>query len=72
MDDVMIFGLRLLDGVTSDRFRERFGVSPRDIYRDAIDRLVDGGLLEATAERIRLTDRGLFVANHVFAEFLRS
>lgn len=72
MDDVMIFGLRLLEGVSVDRFARRFGASPLDVYKEAIDRLVEEGLLEATPQHVRLTRRGLFVANRVFAAFLRS
>lgn len=71
MDDTMIFGLRLLDGVSVPGFARRFGVDPREVYAGEIERLVGCGLLEANGECIRLTGRGLFVANQVFVEFLR-
>ncbi len=71
MDDTMIFGLRLLDGVAKERFATRFGVPVRDVYGSEIDRLVSLGLLEETLTHLRLTRRGLFLANQVFAEFLR-
>ena len=71
MDDTMIFGLRLLEGVSPGRFQERFGVSLFDVYEVQLQRLVELGLLEATPERVRLSPRGLYLANQVFAEFLR-
>ena len=71
MDDMMIFGLRLLEGVSPGRFQERLGVSLFDVYEVQLQRLVELGLLEATPERVRLSPRGLYLANQVFAEFLR-
>lgn len=71
MDDTMIFGLRLLEGVSSTNFHRRFGVDLFGVYTDQLDRLEGLGLLEVTPERVRLTRQGLFLANQVFAEFLR-
>ena len=71
MDDTMIFGLRLLEGVSIPEFVHRFGADPREVYREGIHRLEKLGLLEIGGERLRLTRQGLFVANHVFVEFLR-
>lgn len=71
MDDTMIFGLRLLEGVDRARFRRRFGVDVQDVYPRELDRLQRLGLIHLDAERVRLTSDGLMLGNQVFAEFLR-
>ena len=71
MDDTMIFGLRLLEGVEKRRFRERFRVEIGDVYAGEIERLRSLGLIEETPTHVRLSRRGLPIANQVFAEFLR-
>ncbi len=70
MGETMMVGLRLLEGVETARFRERFGVSPHEVYADPIRRLVAAGLLNADDERLALTHQGLLLANNVVAEFL--
>ncbi|MFN8596653.1 MAG: hypothetical protein U0559_10795 [Anaerolineae bacterium] len=67
----MMLGLRLIDeGVNRTRFFERFGVTLDEIYGTTIARLVEQGLLEASADRVRLTPHGRLLGNRVFAEFL--
>lgn len=72
MDDVMIFGLRMLAGVERERFRRRFGVDVAQVYPEELARLEAAGLIEVTEERVRLTRRGLPLGNQVFAAFLRT
>lgn len=72
MDDVMIFGLRMLAGVERERFRRRFGVDVTQVYPDELARLQAAGLIEVCEERIRLSQRGLPLGNQVFAAFLRT
>lgn len=72
MDDTMILGLRLLEGVGKERFFRRFGLQVEDVYGEEIRRLASLGLLAEEAGRVRLTRRGLVLANQVFAEFIRS
>jgi putative oxygen-independent coproporphyrinogen III oxidase len=71
MDDTMIFGLRLLEGVSRGDFYRRFGVELTKVYSRELDQLTDLGLLEVTPQRVRVTRQGLFLANQVFAAFLR-
>jgi oxygen-independent coproporphyrinogen-3 oxidase len=71
MSETMMMGLRLLcEGVSFARFERRFGVGLDDVYGAQIAGLVARGLLERTAERIRLTRRGHLLGNQVFVEFL--
>ncbi|MEN6313079.1 MAG: radical SAM family heme chaperone HemW [Clostridiaceae bacterium] len=73
MSEFMILGMRLVDGVRSCEFEERFGVSIREMYGDKLERLVKQGLLikdRDCSERYRLTTLGLDLANKVFVEFI--
>jgi coproporphyrinogen III oxidase-like Fe-S oxidoreductase len=63
--------LRLLDnGVNADAFAVRHGVTLDAIYGSTIDELVVLGLMERQAGGVRLTHRGLLLANDVIARFL--
>lgn len=68
--DAMILGLRLLEGVSLSEFRRRFGVGPDEAFPEAIARHERLGLLERAGDRLRLTDRGLLLANEVFVDLL--
>lgn len=68
--DMMITGLRLLEGVSLPGFAERFGVTVDKAFGPALQRHEGLGLLERTSERVRLTDRGLLLANEVFVDLL--
>lgn len=71
MDETMMLGLRLNQGVRRAAFHARFGVEIGVEYADALAELADTGLLESDAEGIRLTPRGRLLGNRVFAAFLR-
>lgn len=70
MAETMFMGLRLLRGVDLSAFRERFGAGADEVYPQEIARLTADGLIEQAGEHLRLTEKGLPVANIVFAEFL--
>lgn len=71
MDETMMLGLRLVEGVTHRRFEVRFGVSLDAVYGGRIAALVADGLLVRDIRGVRLTPRGRLLGNRVFAEFLR-
>ncbi len=69
----MMLGLRLVEeGVDRDRFRSLHGMDPTEAFGAEIDELADWGLLEVQPDRIRLTERGLFLGNQVFERFVGS
>ncbi len=71
MDETVILGLRLVEeGVNDAQFNLRFGQSLWGRYGDVIPGLLDTGLLECAAKRIRLTRRGRLLGNEVFQRFL--
>ena len=71
MDETMMLGMRLLEGVAEEEFRRRFGVSYWDVYREAITELIGQGLVEEVQGYLRTTELGLLLENRVSAAFLR-
>ncbi|HEY7318338.1 MAG TPA: radical SAM family heme chaperone HemW [Candidatus Binatia bacterium] len=67
--EFMFSGLRLIDGVCLDGFRGRFGKSATEFY-PRISGLLGEGLMETEGTRLRLTRRGILVANSIFVDFV--
>lgn len=72
MDETLICGLRLLDGISDADFAARFGHALGEIYPEQIRKLEERGLVQYQAGRLMMTQAGLFLGNLVFAEFLRN
>lgn len=64
----LMLGLRLSDGLSLAWVDEH--LLPGDRRRDAIQEMIDLQMLERTATHLRLTRRGLFVADSVIAKLL--
>ncbi len=71
MDETAFLGLRLRRGVDLEEFRRRYGRDFREIYAAPIAHMAARGLVEEAEGHLRLTLRGLPVANVVFAQFIR-
>ena len=78
MGEMMMLGLRLIQGVSWRCFEERFGVSLQQVYAHEIDDLAEkgpvpgtDGLLIVDEQGIRLSKRGRLLGNRVFAAFVR-
>ncbi|GEB76233.1 radical SAM family heme chaperone HemW [Sporolactobacillus inulinus] len=72
MEEEMFLGLRLMKGVSTDRFNDRFGCPIETVYGDAIERLKKKGLLAEHDGRLAMTQKGIFLGNDVFEAFLIS
>lgn len=71
MGETMMLGLRLLvDGVSLSDFERRHGQSMTDCYSAQITRFIEIGMLAWHGERLRLTDKGMLLANDICGEFL--
>ncbi|MEW9123010.1 MAG: radical SAM family heme chaperone HemW [Thermotaleaceae bacterium] len=70
MAETMFLGLRLMEGMDMDIFKKRFDISPMDFYREAVETLVNRGLLIIDKNMLRLTQRGIDLSNRVFVAFL--
>jgi oxygen-independent coproporphyrinogen III oxidase len=69
-EEFVFLNLRLRDGFQLLEFTRRFGETFRARFGSVVAPLVEAGLLVREQGRIRLTDRGLEIADSVFAEFI--
>ncbi len=70
MAETLFLGLRMLEGVEPERFRREFGATLEEAYPEGYPGLLADGLLELTDGRLRLTRRGVILANQVFIKFV--
>ncbi len=70
MAEYMFLGLRLIDGVSKEKFEDRFNQDIFVTYADKIDKLKKKQLIETESGKIKLTNLGLDLANQVFVEFV--
>ena len=72
IEETMFLGLRVLEGVSKEQFREHFSCELRVVYRKELEKLEKEGLLEEEGDFVRLTSRVIDLSNPVLAEFLLS
>lgn len=68
--EYMMLGLRKLDGISINKFKEKFGENPIYLFRKELQILVEEELLEIDLDTIKLTNKGLDFANIVWEEFV--
>jgi oxygen-independent coproporphyrinogen III oxidase len=67
--EFMFMGLRMTEGVSAQVFASRFGSAPRSLYPQLANWL-EGELMEDKNGYLRLTHKGLLLANSIFVEFM--
>lgn len=70
MEDFMMVGLRMREGVSDTAFRLQFGKSLEDIFAGSLHKMLKAGLLEQTGDTYRLSKQGILFGNDVFGEFV--
>ena len=70
MKEFMMLGLRKIKGVKISDFKNKFGDNPIFLYRKELEKLVNEDLIEIDGDDIRLTNKGLDLANLVWEEFV--
>ena len=68
--EYMLLGLRKIDGVNISEYKNKFGGNPIEEYHMELDKLVKEKLIEIDGDNIKLTNRGLDLANIVWEEFI--
>ena len=67
--EYMFLGLRKIEGVSIREFENKFGDNPIILFKKEIDKLTNEGLIEINNNSIKLTNKGLDLANLVWEEF---
>ena len=70
MNEYMILGLRKINGVSITEFRRKFELSPLQVYNKELTSLLREGLINIDTNNIRLSKKGLDLANIVWEEFI--
>jgi len=70
-EEAIFLGLRLTQGIDLFQFESKFGFNLRSRFKEQIEFLKEGQLIELTPERLRLTPKGYILSNEVFSEFLQ-
>jgi oxygen-independent coproporphyrinogen-3 oxidase len=70
IEDTIILGLRLNQGIDLKRLTRETGQDVTQRYIDKIEFLKEEGLVEYEDFRLKLTRKGFFLANRVFLEFI--
>ena len=70
MFERMMMGLRMVLGVDCARFARDFGAQPEEIWKEALERDLQVGLMAREGDFLRLTQRGMQVMNSVLIELL--
>ncbi len=68
--EALFMGLRLVEGISLDAYQARFGQDVWSRYGDALAPAVEAGLVQREHNRIRLTRRGMLLANEVMQVFV--
>ena len=70
MKEYMMLGLRKIEGIKIQDFKSKFAENPIFIYRKELEKLVKEELIEIDGDVVKLTKKGLDLANLVWEEFV--
>ena len=70
MKEYMLLSLRKIEGVKISEFKNKFVDNPIYLYRESLNKLVVQELIEIDIDSIKLTDKGIDLANIVWEEFV--
>ena len=68
--EYMLLGLRKIAGINISEFKLKFGDNPIYLFRNELKKLTDEGLIIVDEDFIRLTNKGIDLANLVWEEFV--
>ncbi len=71
LEEALILGLRLNEGVDLEVLGDRYEVDLGGCYRECWGRAVEAGLLEWMYPQVKLTERGRLLSNELFADLLQ-
>ena len=68
--EYMLLGLRKIEGVQISKFKEKYVDNPIFLFRKELEKLVNERLISIDGDYIKLTNKGLDLANIVWEEFI--
>ena len=70
MEEFMFLGLRMMDGILIEDFRNEFNISIDEVYGDVLRKLVCDGLMVRDEKACRLSNEGINLSNYVLSQML--
>lgn len=70
MEEFVFMGLRKINGIDENEFKNRFSMNINDVYGEIINKYIDEGLLIRESGRIFLSEKGIEISNIIMADFL--
>ena len=68
--EYMLLGLRKLSGVSITEFKNKYKENPIFLYKEELNKLVEQKLIMIGGDKIKLTNKGLDLANLVWEKFV--
>ena len=68
--EYMLLGLRKIKGVSIGNFKNKFSENPIFLFRKELQGLAKQGLIEINGDNIKLTNKGINLANIVWEKFI--
>ena len=72
MEEFMFMGLRMIEGISINEFKERFNKNINEVYGDVIEKNIKKELLICNSERLFLSAKGIELSNYVMSDFIIS
>ena len=71
MEEFMFLGLRMMKGVSKEKFYQTFGKQIEEVYGNILSKMTEQKLLVEKKGFIALTEEGINISNYVMSEFLQ-
>ena len=68
--EILIMALRMTSGISKKEFTQRSGFDLNELFEKQLNNLTQAGLINFNDERVKLTRKGLSVADSVMMEFV--
>lgn len=70
MEEFMFMGLRKINGIDENEFKNRFSMNINDVYGEILNKYIGEGLLIRESGRSFLSEKGIEISNVIMADFL--
>ncbi|MGL5753922.1 MAG: radical SAM family heme chaperone HemW [Paraclostridium sp.] len=70
IEEFIFMGLRMNEGISLDIFEKRFKIDFKDLYKNALEKLIANKLIKMEDSNVSLTQKGREISNSVFIEFI--
>lgn len=70
MEEFVFMGLRMVEGIQINEFKERFGKDIYKVFGEVIEKNIEKELLISDSGKLYLSPRGIEVSNYVMSDFI--